>query len=334
VWPTSTPSGAVKGARSPVSLQLKVRKLPSPKRVDRYLAEELSELSRSFIASRCKEGAVRIHPSGKKLAAGDMLFGGEELCLEFEIAPAHADGAKIATYSGEPVHIVYEDEALFVIEKPAGMPSVTLSPADPVTAADFLHSFDKTLATVTGDPRESGLIQRLDNSSSGLMIAARTPTTWAALREALKKGRIKKHYHAFVGGETNFQKQTAALYLNARSRKVSISDLERAGFERTLSVLTTEWRHRQASIVCVEAPFAKRHQVRAVLSHLGHPLVGDRDYGSELTLPDLLSPELELLPLQDFILHASWLRLEHPDSKNVLEFRSANSILSKLVGTN
>ena len=300
-----------------------VEKLVEPTRVDKYLAAKFPELSRSLISLHCKEKQVCLK-SGKILSAGDSLHGGEELCISFNLNPVQASGDKV---TGElPIKIVFQDEYLIVLDKPSGMPSVTLTAQDPVTVADSLLNFDPSLIEVSEDKRESGLIHRLDTASSGLMVAARSSLVWQLLREELKSNRIKKSYCCLVGGTSSYSNYSSTLFLGAKGKKVKIADNNFPESVETYSKLSTKWSgnfsNKKLSVVNVEAPFAKRHQVRAHLSYLEHPLVGDSLYGSNLKLNEIFKDAK-----QEFILHANSLGFTHPIERAEMEFQSENELL-------
>ena len=297
-----------------------------PTRVDKYLSGKFPELSRSIISLQCKKKLVSLK-SGKILAAGDVLKGGEELCLSFDTQPLQASGLKV---SGDlPIKIIFEDEHLVVLEKPSGMPSVTLTSEDPVTVADSLLKFDPSFVDVSEDKREAGLIHRLDTASSGLMIAARSTFVWQLLREELKAGRIKKSYSCLVQGETLYSNYSLYLQLGAKGKKVKVSENEFVESSETFSKISTKcsgvFAGKKLSIVSVDAPFAKRHQVRAHLSHLEHPLVGDTLYGASYGLKEVFKDSS-----QEFILHANSLSFTHPIERKELAISSKNDLLEEV----
>jgi len=301
--------------------------LAEPTRVDKYLAGRFHELSRSLISTYCKKNLVALK-SGKKLAAGDVLRGGEEISVNFDICPIQASGQKV---SGElAIKIVFQDEYLVVIDKPSGMPSVTLTADDPVTVADSLLKFDPSLISVSEDRRESGLIHRLDTPSSGLMIAGRSNITWQLLREELKSGEIQKSYCCLVEGKTMYSNYSLLLFLGAKGKKVRVEQTPFLESTETTSKISTKWsgvfRGKELSILKVEAPFAKRHQVRAHLAFLGHPLVGDKLYGSKMKLTEVFKDSS-----QEFILHADQISFMHPIERKQIEFTSENELLKTVL---
>jgi 23S rRNA-/tRNA-specific pseudouridylate synthase len=309
-----------------------VPKLLEPTRVDKYLAQVFPELSRSLVANYCKQKLVRLGDGntglGKVLAAGDIVHGGEVLKLSFEIKPIQADGSKI---KGElAIKVIFKDENLAVIEKPSGMPSVVLANDDPVTVADSLAKLGPEFLTASADKRESGLIHRLDNQSSGLMIAASSNLAWSLLRAKLKDGEIKKSYQCLIEEETNFKNFALKLFLGAKGRKVRIESKNFEDATETTSTVTTNWsgkfKGKKLSIVTVSAEFAKRHQVRAHMAFLGHPLVGDSVYESNLSLGEFFSGTE-----RQFILHANYLSFTHPFENRVLAFNSDNDLLLGLL---
>lgn len=305
-----------------------VEQLAESTRVDKYLVSKFPDLSRSLISSYCKKNLVSLK-SGQKLAAGDVLKGGEELCISFELNPIQASGEKV---TGDlAIKIVYQDDYLIVLDKPSKMPSVTLTTDDPVTVADSLLKFDPGLIDCSPDKRESGLIHRLDTPSSGLMIAGRTNLVWQLLREQLKAGEIKKSYSCLIEGKSLYSNYSLLLFLGAKGKKVQIKENEFLESTETTSKISTKWsgiyQGKELSVVNVEAPFAKRHQVRAHLAYLEHPLVGDSLYGARTNLKDFFRDSD-----QEFILHANYISFMHPIEQKVMQFESRNELLAEVIG--
>lgn len=307
--------------------EIVIEQLTESIRVDKYLASRFPVLSRSLISSYCKKNLVSLK-SGEKLAAGDVLNGGEELCIGFELSPIQASGQKVTEHLA--IKIVYQDDYLIVLDKPTKMPSVTLTNEDPVTVADNLLKFDPSLIDVSPDKRESGLIHRLDTPSSGLMIAGRTNLVWQMLREQLKGGEIKKSYSCLIEGKSLYSNYSLLLYLGAKGKKVQVKETEFVESAETNSKISTKWsgifQGKELSIVSVEASFAKRHQVRAHLAYLDHPLVGDRLYGARTNLKEIFKDSD-----QEFILHANRLKFIHPIEQKEMQFESDNQLLAELV---
>lgn len=212
--------------------------------------------------------------------------------------------------------ILYEDEACVVVDKPSGLHSVTIRDGGP-SLAELLVARFPALAEVGGRTGEAGLVHRLDQETSGAIVAAKTQRAWETLREALQDGKITKSYLALVEG------------LLAEPRRVSSFIGSRYRGSKAVSVWSTKPRSARGALFGVTqfdplghendqtlvrafAPVARRHQVRAHAAHIGHPLVGDSLYGSERVL-DFSSPGVET----KFFLHCEEIAFLSPSGTSV-----------------
>lgn len=219
--------------------------------------------------------------------------------------------------------ILHEDEALLVTLKPAGIHSVALAEGEeaPSIGAQLLAAFP-FLREVADRPGDAGLINRLDFGTSGILIGAKTKAAWEILRGDIQTGRIKKRYLAVVEGispkETTIENYIGSPY--RRSKKVRVYEslpADGRGLPATSTFLLRESNaEHNVSLVEIEAPTARRHQIRVHAKTLGHPLIGDELYGSERKLHEIFTTP----GLEGFCLHAFHAELLHPVTKAPLTF--------------
>jgi RluA family pseudouridine synthase len=245
------------------------------------------------------DGLVRVNdrhaPKGYRLKAGDRV--------RVEQAPARADWTPVPG-AVDGVQVVYEDAELLAVAKPAGIPSVPQHPEETGTVANALAAHDPGLIGLGRTPRDAGLISRLDNGTSGLLVAGRTRTAFAELLRANAAGELRKGYLALVEGVRRTPWPTrirrpletrgprgATVVAGAEAEDGAVPETRilraRSGTEGTLIV--AELRH------------GERHQIRAHLAAIGHPVWGDVERGGR--------------PLGDgerLALHAAWIDLPHP----------------------
>ena len=203
--------------------------------------------------------------------------------------------------------ILYEDDDLYIIDKAAGIHSVMLKNGG-VSIAELLLTKNPDLAKVSNHSGDAGLVQRLDFDTSGCLLAAKNRATWEKLFLMLKNGEIKKTYLAIVEGIFNGPK-VVDTFIASRSRhatKVQVLRKETPRSQKAHSEFFPKEinQEQQLSLVEGHAPIARRHQIRAHLSYLGFPLVGDVLYGSKHTLPEFFQ--------RGFFLHAASLSFRHP----------------------
>lgn len=216
------------------------------------------------------------------------------------------------------VTILFEDQHLFIINKPPLVHSVSQTASDDSVARRLINDAPG-LATVANREGDGGLINRLDFETSGILIAAKSSEVWAVLREQFASHEIRKKYLALVQGNPSTPLVISG-YIGSRHRgstKVTFQQEERKRFLFTRSeILQTVWHNSATheSLIEVETTTGARHQVRAHCAAAGHPLIGDVLYGSE--------KKVEFPDAPSFILHAQRVQLFHPVSKEQVTFEA------------
>ena len=264
----------------------------SGKRVDHWLRSILPQWSRAARAELIAAGGVRIE--GRALRKGHVLAAGDRVeILAASDAEAAADPAL-------PLCVVYEDAELVAIDKPAGIPSHALRISERGTIASALLARYPEMRGIGHAPLEAGLLHRLDTDTSGILLAARSAASFARLSALHARGAFRKQYIALVEGQPDASRFGRA-YLRADQRSVRV-ELEPFDGAKAIETELVSMRALGAwSLVCVQVALAGRHQVRAHLARLGHPIAGDAQYGGA-ALPGLTR----------HFLHASEVVVPHP----------------------
>jgi 23S rRNA pseudouridine1911/1915/1917 synthase len=218
---------------------------------------------------------------------------------------------------------LYNDGDIFAVYKPAGMHSVQLPKGGGRAVADELLNAHPSLSQASKQPGDAGLIHRLDENTSGVLIGATTRETWEKLFEGLLAGAVHKTYALIVEGHfTGSSAITSWLGSPHRgAKKVKVYEKQPAEWARALEGTTRYSSQRylsdhNATIALAVASPARRHQVRAHAAHLGFPLVGDSLYGSKRALTDM-TPEP-----REFFLHALKVTFRHPLTHEEVEIAS------------
>jgi 23S rRNA pseudouridine1911/1915/1917 synthase len=303
------------------SLRLSVARPSNGERLDRFLARAQTDLSRSRLQSLIRDGLVRVN--GVPGKAAQRLREGDQ--IDAELPDARPD----SPLDPEPLElaVIFEDDDLMVIDKPAGL---VVHPGAGVTRGTLVHGLLHRVPSIrgVGGPRRPGIVHRLDKDTSGLMVVAKTDRAHRALVEALRRRSVTRVYRALVWGDP-LEPQgeiDAPIGRDPRHRK-RMAVVTRGGrpARSHWSVVT---RFGPITLIEVRLETGRTHQIRVHLAHLRHPVVGDPVYGGSpknlLSLRvgqrSLASDLLAVLPRQ--ALHAAELAFAHPVTGEPRHFTS------------
>ncbi len=290
-----------------------IRQIPerlAGRRLDQALAELFPDYSRTLLQRWIRQGRVTV--DGAVPRPRDKLNGGERIALR----PAEE---RRATCEAQdiPLNIVFEDEHLIVIDKPAGLVVHPAAGHHDGTLQNALLHHDAGLATL---PR-CGIVHRLDKDTSGLMVVARSLKAHTALVAQLQARTVKRRYLALVQGQV-----VAGGTVDAPIGRHPV-DRKRFAVTPTGKEAVTHYRVAERfphhTLLRVALETGRTHQIRVHMAHLRHPLVGDPQYG-RLRLPPGASEELTVV-LRNFrrqALHAEKLSLAHPESGKTVSWKS------------
>jgi 23S rRNA pseudouridine1911/1915/1917 synthase len=285
-------------------------------RLDRFLAEQL-QWSRTQSARLIARKAVRVN--GAVARASRLLVRGDRVTVELP----EAEPPRTIQPAAIPLRIVFEDEHLAVIDKPAGL---VVHPAPGHWQDTLVNALVARGTTLSGGAAgRPGIVHRLDRDTSGLLLVAKTDLAHRRLGAALAARRISRHYAGLIWGHL------------ARSPLVIDAPIGRHPRDRKRMTVTPDGRPARTDayvvarfalteLVRLELHSGRTHQVRVHLAHVGHPLVGDPIYGEggSRRVTASLRRDAEAIervtPRQ--ALHAAYLGLQHPISGEPLEFRS------------
>lgn len=287
---------------------LTVTEAHAGKRLDRYLVDALPELSRARARELLDEGQVRVNNRRKR--KGDVVSAGDTVTVQGALPPKDFSPLPDPSVA---VTVRYEDAAVAVVDKPAGMATHPLRPDELGTLANGLVVRFPETAAVGYRPREPGVLHRLDTDTSGLIVVARTKAAFETLRESMRAGQVNKRYLALVEGRIAAEGSIEVPLVPHRKDPKRVEAVTehvrlRAG-TKTYPALTYYRPVRPLgdyTLVEVELESAFRHQVRVHLATLGHPLVGDTLYRGPVLPADLG------VTLERHFLHASEVVFPHP----------------------
>ncbi|MDD6419887.1 MAG: RluA family pseudouridine synthase [Lactobacillus delbrueckii] len=272
----------------------------SGQRLDKYLAEEMADLSRSRIKELVQAGEVLVN--GKKSKVSYKVQKGD--LIQVTVLPLEPLALKAENI---PLDIVYEDEDVIVVNKPQGM---VVHPA----AGHPSHTLVNALLYHTRDLADSpegfrpGIVHRIDKDTSGLLMVAKNAAARESLEKQLAAKSNKRQYLAIVHGNFAEEEGTidAPIGRNPKDRK------QMAVVEKGKSAVThfkVLEQYQGYSLVECQLETGRTHQIRVHMAYIGHPLAGDPLYGPRKTLPG-----------HGQFLHAKTLGFEQPSTGEWLEF--------------
>jgi len=292
-------------------LEAQVPEALAGRRLDQVLAELFPDFSRSRLQQWVKSGCVEV--DGQRLRPRDKLHGGERIVLTAQLVQETA-------FEPEPIplDIVYEDEALLVINKPAGL---VVHPAAGNWQGTLLNALLHHVPALAQVPR-AGIVHRLDKDTTGLLVVAKTLEAQTSLVEQLQARSFTREYDAVVNGVL-----TGGGTVNAPIARHPV-DRKRMAVVRSGKPAVTHYRvaerFRAHTHIKVQLETGRTHQIRVHMAHQRYPLVGDPVYGGRLRIPpasgEALMQMLRGFPRQ--ALHASRLGLVHPQSGEYMEWQA------------
>ncbi len=278
------------------------------RRLDQALADALPEFSRSRLKRWIDGGMLRV--DGRVLRPRDIVAGGERIDLDAPEEDAVPDLAQAL-----PLAVAWEDKAVLVVNKPAGLVVHPGAGNPDRTLQNALLAYDARLAKL---PR-AGIVHRLDKDTSGLLIVARSEPARMALAEALAAREIHREYQAVCVGV-----MTAGGRIDAPIDRHPVDRVRmavRQGGREAVTHFRVIERFRGHTWVRVTLETGRTHQIRLHLSHAGYPLVGDPVYGRRLAIPRAAAPALAqaLHGFRRQALHAAKLVFPHPRDGHAIE---------------
>ncbi len=279
-------------------------------RLDQALARLFSQYSRSRLQQWIRAGHVQV--DGKILRAKDKVAVGQQVMLQ---AQTEVEGQ----WQAEAIElsIVYADDSLIVINKPAGM---VVHPAAGNPSGTLLNALLNYAPELESIPR-AGIVHRLDKDTSGVLVVARTLEAHKSLVEQLQARAFEREYIAVINGVLTAGGTVDAPIGRHPQQRVKMAVVEHG--KPAVTHYRVEQRFRGHSSVKVNLETGRTHQIRVHMAHIHHPLIGDPVYGGRFKLPAGCSDELiaELKNFRRQALHARYLGLEHPMTHETMGWR-------------
>ncbi|EXJ15206.1 23S rRNA pseudouridine(1911/1915/1917) synthase RluD [Imhoffiella purpurea] len=279
------------------------------RRLDQALATLLPEFSRSRLQQWIEAGQVLVDDASGRCR--DKVWGGESIRIEAVCALEQAFVAQDIA-----LDLVYEDEEILVIDKPAGL---VVHPAAGNPDGTLLNALLHHVPALAAVPR-AGIVHRLDKDTTGLLVVAKTLMAHKSLVEQLQQRSVHREYRALVLGELVAGGRIEAPIGRHPQHRTKMAVV--SGGRPAVTHYQVLERYPGHSLLGVELETGRTHQIRVHMTHVHHPLVGDRTYGARPRPPKGCGPELAAA-IQSFprqALHALRLGLIHPATGEPMEW--------------
>jgi len=281
-------------------------------RLDRFLASVLGDLSRSNIQRLVHEGRVQVN--GRLAKANQAVKPGQDVAVD---VPAPVDSTPAA--EALPLPIIFQDQDLIVIDKPAGM---VVHPAGGHSSGTLVNALLHHIGDLSGigGEKRPGIVHRLDRGTSGLMVVAKHDRAHDELSRQFHDREVEKEYIVLVWGIVNAGRRIDLPIGRDPANRKRMSSRARRSREAITRIVQTEALAPGLTLARVAIHTGRTHQIRVHLSAIGHPVVGDALYGGvRRRVPGDLTP---VKRLDRPFLHASCLAFQHPMDGHRMEFNS------------
>ncbi len=280
------------------------------KRIDIFVAESTQEFSRSFFQRSLKEGNVTVNGEKCTSKKYKVAEGDEIVCHIAEPKMLEIEAQNI------PLDILFEDDDLIIVDKPAGM---VVHPAagnytDTLVNALMYHCKDN-LSSINGIIRP-GIVHRIDKDTSGILMVAKNDKAHRELAKQLKEHTLNRRYYAIV--YNNFADDTGTVDMpigrNPKDRKKQsvFENDKKDGVRNAVTHYKVIERFGDFTLIECKLETGRTHQIRVHMSYIKHPILGDSTYG----------PEKNKLGAGRQMLHAYMLGINHPATDKYIEFQS------------
>ena len=272
-------------------------------RIDRFLSEEIADLSRSYIQKLLKEGSISVN--GKAVKANYKVNAGDEILVEIP-EPEMPD----ILPEDIPLDILYEDDDILIVNKPKGM---VVHPApghySHTLVNAVLYHCGSRLSGINGVLRP-GIVHRIDMDTTGSLLICKNDRAHQILAEELKEHSITRRYHAIVHG--NLKEDTGTVNAPIGRHPVDRKKMSTKSPSGRHAVTHYRVLERFGDFTYIECELetGRTHQIRVHMSSIGHPILGDAVYG----------PARCPFRLQGQTLHAKILGIRHPSTGEYMEF--------------
>jgi 23S rRNA pseudouridine1911/1915/1917 synthase len=294
-----TPNLSVESEDQEEVIELRPQREHQLMRLDRYVASELPDLSRTYLQQLITEG--RLLADGQSRRAAFKMTPGQVVSITLPITEEFELEAQDI-----PLDVIFEDDDILVINKPAGM-VVHPAPGHPRDTLVNAVLFHAPNISIQGSTRP-GVVHRLDKDTSGVMVIAKSNRAQSSLIDQWQERGVTKHYTALVAGVV--EEDSATIDAPIARNTVNRQQMRTISSGReAITHFTVIERFANATLLDVRIETGRTHQIRVHLAFIGHPVVGDGLYGNKVS-----ARVAEELGLKRQFLHAASLTFAMPSS--------------------
>lgn len=270
-------------------------------RIDKWISDQLEDVSRSQVQLWIKNGAVRVNATQVK--ANYKLASGDRIVLE-------VPDPELSELIPEDIalDVVYEDSDLIVVNKPRGMVVHPAPGHSSGTLVNALLYHCKDLSGINGE-RRPGIVHRIDKDTSGLLMAAKNDAAHQSLSEQLKEHSVTRRYEAFVHGVVQHEQGTVDAPIGRDPHDRKLFTVTDKNGKHAVTHFVVKDRYNGYTHLELQLETGRTHQIRVHMKFIGHPLVGDPVYGRS-----------KGATMDGQALHAAVLGFRHPRTGEYMEF--------------
>lgn len=282
------------------------------KRLDVVLALLFPDYSRSQLSNWLKEGSIKLN---EQLARPkDKVLGGERVEVNVQFTPQIEQSKP----ENIPLNIVYEDDELIVLNKPANL---VVHPGAGNREHTLLNALLHHTPQLEQLPR-AGIVHRLDKDTTGLLVIAKTLKTQTKLVRQMQEKDIQREYITLVQGHLISGGEIDTFYGRHPRNRLKMAVLKQG--REALTLYSIRKQYYDFTLLDVQLMTGRTHQIRVHMSHINHPVVGDPLYGGRMRFPKDASEDFrtKLIDFKRQALHAARLSFSHPVSEEYLTFEA------------
>ncbi len=293
-------------------------------RIDKFLNDRLANVSRSKIQQGIDNGFVTVN--NKPIKSNYKVHPNDEIIISMPEPPRDTE----VIPENIPLDIIYEDEILMVLNKPAGM---VVHPAHQNWSGTLVNALTfhfQNLPQLPGNSGKPGLVHRIDKDTSGLLVIAKTEKAMTALAKQFFDHSIERTYQALIWGTPEPPEGTINVHLgrSPKDRRVTIAFPDGDVGRHAVTHFKVLQDLRYVSLVECKLETGRTHQIRAHMKYLGHPIFNDATYGGDKIMKGTVFTKYRQFVdncfklIQRQALHAKTLGFIHPETKKFLRFDS------------